>query len=122
MISPRKNPAPGGPGIEPRWSRGAKDAVGTAYSTSSPLWYTISAGCLNEVYYPTVDRPQLRDFLFLMTDGKTFFQDERRHLSSEIECLAGSALGFKITNSDPSARYRILKQIIGDPHQTSLLT
>jgi len=27
--------APGGPGIEPRWTRGTKIAVGTAYSTSS---------------------------------------------------------------------------------------
>jgi len=27
--------APGGPGIEPRWTHGSKAAVGTAYSTSS---------------------------------------------------------------------------------------
>jgi len=28
----------GWPGIEPRWTRSAKDAVGTAYSTASRVW------------------------------------------------------------------------------------
>ena len=45
----------GKPGIEPRWTRSAKDAVGTAYSASSKVWFTTSAGVLNEVYYPTID-------------------------------------------------------------------
>jgi Glucodextranase, domain N len=33
--------APDGPGFEPRWTRGAKVAVGTAYSPSSNVWYTV---------------------------------------------------------------------------------
>ena len=36
--------APVGLGIEPRWTRGTKLAVGTAYSTSSRVWYTIDPG------------------------------------------------------------------------------
>ena len=40
--------APGGPGIEPRWARGAKITVGTAYSTSSQIWYTLGHGCVTE--------------------------------------------------------------------------
>jgi len=52
--------APGGPGIEPRWTRGTKVAVGTAYSTSSRVWYTLDYGCVTEVYYPTIDSPQIR--------------------------------------------------------------
>src|ERR1044072_9057059 len=62
-LSPRV--APGGPGIEPRWSRGAKAAVGTAYSTSSHVWYTLDRGCVTEVYYPTIDSPQIRDLQLL---------------------------------------------------------
>ena len=42
----------GAPGIPPRWTRSAKDIVGTAYSTSSRIWFTASAGVLNEIYYP----------------------------------------------------------------------
>ena len=115
------NPAPGGPGIEPRWTRGAKDAVGTAYSVSSRLWYTMADGVITEVYYPTIDTPQIRDLQFLVTDGKTFFHDERRRMDSQVECLGSAALGFKITNSDPEGRYSIEKTIIGDPHLPCLL-
>ena len=118
----RQRIAPGGPGMAPRWSRGAKDAVGTAYSTASRVWYTISAGCLNEVYFPTIDEPQIRDLQFLATDGKTFFHDERRNLKSNVECLGMSAMGFRVVNADPEGRYAIEKEIIGDPHQSCILT
>jgi len=78
--------APGGPGIEPRWTRGTKLAVGTAYSTSSRVWYTLDHGCVTEVYYPTIDSPQIRDLQFLVTDGETFFHDERRN--SPVKSIA----------------------------------
>jgi len=87
--------APGGPGIEPRWTRGTKVAAGTAYSTSSRVWYTLDAGCVTEVYYPTIDTPQIREFL--ITDGETFFHDERRNFETEIDCISKAALGFEIT-------------------------
>src|ERR1051325_11415010 len=118
----RQRIAPGGPGMPPRWTRGAKDAVGTASSTASRVWYTISGGILNEVYYPTIDRPQIRDLQFLMTDGKTFFHDERRSLVTKTECLGSAALGYRLINTDRDGRYAIEKEIIGDPHQNCVLT
>src|SRR5215469_4355347 len=103
--------APGGPGIEPRWTRGAKIAVGTAYSTSSRLWYTLDSGCVTEVYYPTIDTPQIRDFQFLFTDGETFFHDERRHFFCEIECVSEAALGFELTNCAKKGGYWVHRTI-----------
>src|SRR5688572_25564121 len=114
-------PAFGRPGIEPRWTSSAKDGVGTAYSSSSRVWYTISHGILNEVYYPTIDRPQIRDLQYLVTDGETFFHEEKRHLEHKVECLSRHALGFRISSTDPERRYRIIKEVIGDPHQDSVL-
>jgi glucoamylase len=111
----------GKPGIEPRWTRGNKDAVGTAYSSSSHVWFTLSAGVLNEVYYPTIDRPQIRDLQYLITDGKSFFHDERRHLNTHIRELSRHALGYELTNIDPKGRYRITKEIIADPHHACVL-
>lgn len=59
-------PAFGRPGIAPRWTQGAKDAVGTAYSASIRLWFTSSAGIVTEIYHPTIDKPRVpqkfRDF------------------------------------------------------------
>src|SRR5574340_106408 len=116
-----KQPAPGGPGMEPRWTRGAKDAVGTAYSTSSRLWYTLVRGVVTEVYYPTLDTPQIRDLQYLITDGATFFHDERRHLQTEVKGVEEAALGFEVVKKDPGCRYSLRKTVIGDPHQNCLL-
>ena len=71
--------------MPPRWTRGAKEAVGTAYSTGSRVWYTVAAGILTEVFYPTIDTPQIRDLQYLVTDGQTFFHDERRNTRSRAE-------------------------------------
>ncbi len=113
--------APDGPGIEPRWTRGAKAAVGTAYSTSSRVWYTLECGCVTEVYYPTIDSPQIRDLQFLVTDGESFFHDERRNFVSHVDCVSEAALGFEVTNREKEGRYSIHKTILGDPHQNCLL-
>jgi len=59
-------------GSPPRWTRSDKDGVGTAYSALSKVWFTVSKGILNEIYYPTIDRPQIRDLQYLITDGDTF--------------------------------------------------
>ncbi len=113
-------PATGGPGIAPRWTRGAKAAVGTAYSVASSIWFTLSAGILNEVYYPTIDRPQIRDLQFLVTDGKTFFRPERR-MTHQVDYIESHALGLKLINSDPERGYQIVKEVIADPHQECVL-
>lgn len=114
------HPASGGPGIEPRWTRSDKRGVGTAYAALSRVWFTISKGILNEVYYPTIDRPQIRDLQYLVTDGATFFRNERQ-MDSAYESLAPGALGYRITNVDPQRGYRIIKEVIADPHQPCVL-
>jgi len=111
----------GQPGIEPRWTHSNKAGIGTAYSASSHLWFTIWNGIVTEVYYPTVDRPQLRDLQFLVTDGKTFFHEEKRDLTARMERISDHALGYRCTNADPDGRYTITKEVIGDPHLPCLL-
>jgi glucoamylase len=111
----------GWPGLDPKWTRGSKDAVGTAYSTDSRVWFTVWRGTVTEMYYPTVDRPQLRDLEYLVTDGSTFFHEEKRHLESSIARLSGHVLGYRVVNSDPEGRYYIQKEIISDPHLPCLL-
>jgi glucoamylase len=80
----------------------------------------VSKGILNEVYFPTIDRPQVRDLQFLVTDGETFFQGERE-LNNTHELLASDTLGYRITNTDPQGRYRIVKEVISDPYQDCVL-
>ena len=56
-----------------------------------------------------------------MSDGKTFFHDERRNFVGQIDCVSQSALGFIVNNQEKDGRYSIQKTIIGDPHQSCLL-
>src|SRR3954466_2397629 len=116
-----KTRAFGHPGIPPRWTSSSKEGIGTAYSDASRVWFTISHGILNEVYFPTVDRPQIRDLQFLVTDGETFFHEEKRDLASEITVLEGGALGYRIVTSDPQGRYRLVKEVIADSSRASVL-
>src|ERR1700731_3847523 len=111
----------GAPGIEPRWTHSAKDVGCTAYSTASPIWFTASGGVLSEIYYPTIDRPQIRDLQFLVTDGETFFHDVHRDQDSFIEYLDDCGLGARIVNTDRGGRYRVVMEVITDPHQPCLL-
>jgi glucoamylase len=111
----------GAPGIQPRWTRSAKEAVGTAYSASSRVWFTVSGGIVNEVYYPTIDRPQIRNLQFLISDGETFFHDEWRDLEPKVEYLDRQGLGVRVTSVEKKGRYRIIKEIIADPHQACVL-
>ncbi|MBV8771677.1 MAG: glucan 1,4-alpha-glucosidase [Deltaproteobacteria bacterium] len=113
--------ATGGPGIAPRWTHSAKDVIGTAYSTSSRVWFTISDGVISEVYYSTLDRPQIRDLQFLVTDGETFFHDTHRNLNTNIEYLGEHGLGVRMINADREGRYRLIMDVITDPHQPCLL-
>jgi len=95
--------------------------VGTAYSTASRVWFTLSFGVLNEVYYPTVDSPQIRSFRYLITDGESFLHEERYDLETHTAPLTDGVLGFRVTKTDPAKRYRILKEVIADPHQPCVL-
>ena len=121
MITTANDNAPGAPGIAPRWTSSAKDGLGTAYHTSSRLWFTLSHGIINEVYYPHVDTPNTRDLQFLITDGETFCHEEKRDLDHVTEYPEQNALLYRLTNSDRAGRYRLVKEIIGEPHSSVLL-
>jgi glucoamylase len=112
----------GAPGLEPRWTSAVKDAVGTAYSASSRVWFTCSHGIVNEIYHPTIDHPQVRDMEFLITDGETFAHEEKRDLDSEFEYIHAETLGVRYVNRDREGRYSLTKEIICDPHHSVLLT
>lgn len=111
----------GAPGLEPRWTSSTKDAVSTAYSGASRVWFTCSHGILNEIYHPTIDRAQVRDMEFLITDEESFMHEEKRDLIAKFEYIDPDATGVRYINSDPEGRYRLVKEIIADPHQPVVL-
>jgi glucoamylase len=121
MTAGQNSVAFGAPGIEPRWTSSAKEGVGTAYHTSCRLWFTLSHGIVNEIYYPHVDQPNTRDFQFLVSDSETFCHEEKRDLDHLIEYPERDCLFYRLTNSERHGRYRLVKHVLTDAHQSVLL-
>ena len=120
-MTSESNFAPGRPGIPPRWTSSAKSGVGTSLSSESRVWFTLSHGILNEVYYPRIDQACIRDMELLVSDGKEFFSEEKRHAQFDVKTLAEGVPAFQLTNTCKAGRYRIHKTVLTDPKRDVLL-
>ena len=92
--------APGAPGLDPTWSSSAKEMVGCALG-SSRLWFTIGGGIINEVYYPRVDLPQIRDLGFIVADGAGFWVEVKRMWRHVVTLAAPGAPAVHIMHRHP---------------------
>jgi glucoamylase len=113
--------APDGPGIPGRWTSSAKSGVGTALNSTSRVWFTLSHGIFNEIYYPRVDQACTRDMGMIVTDGNDFFSEEKRHTKSEVSYLEEGIPAFRLVNTCVEGRYRIEKEILSDPKRDTVL-
>jgi glucoamylase len=116
-----ENPAPGRPGIPARWTSSAKSGVGSALSAQSRVWFTLSHGILNEIYYPRIDQACIRDFGLIVTDGRGFFSEEKRHTKSVIRPIASGVPAFSVTSTCVDGRYRLEKTVLSDPRRDVVL-
>ncbi len=120
-VSNQNISAPGWPGIPPRWTSSAKTGVGTALNRSSRVWFTLSHGILNEIYFPRVDMACTRDMGLLVTDGNSYFSEEKRHCKFEVAPVEPGVPAYRLVNSELAGKYRIEKEIFADPHRHVVL-
>lgn len=105
--------APGAPGIAPTWSSSAKDAVGTSHYASR-VWFTVGRGILNEVYWPHVDRPQIRDLGFIVADDAGFWSEVKRDAQHEVRHERGGVPAITVVHRHP--HYELTLRICTDDH------
>ncbi|MEO6761597.1 MAG: glucan 1,4-alpha-glucosidase [Candidatus Saccharimonadales bacterium] len=115
------NLAPGAPGADARWSPGPKAGVGTALNCDSNVWFTIGHGILNEIYYPHVDTPSIRDMGLIITDGNDYFSEEKATTDSRVEWMEPGVPAFRVSNISRDGYYKIEKQVISDPKRNTVL-
>src|SRR5215475_3253814 len=113
--------APGWPGIPPRWTSSSKIGIGTALTLHSRVWFTTSHGILNEIYFPRVDQACTRDQEFIVTDGQSYFSEEKRNCKFAIRPLEPGVPAFSLINTELEGRYRIHKEILTDPYRNVVL-
>jgi glucoamylase len=109
--------APGQPGIAPTWTSSAKDVVGCALGPSR-VWFTIGFGIVNEVYYPRIDTPQIRDLGFIVADGRGFWVEVKRLENYTLRLLAPGTPAVEIVHSHP--RFTLTLRVSPDPERDVL--
>ncbi len=113
--------APGWPGIPPRWTSSAKSGVGTALNRNTNVWFTLSHGILNEIYYPRADSACTRDSGLIVTNGRDYFSEEKRDARNEVSYIARGVPAYRLVNTCNGDRYTIQKDIIADPRRDVIL-
>ena len=110
--------APGSPGITPTWTSSAKDIVGCALGPSR-VWFTLGFGIVNEVYYPRIDTPQIRDLGFIVADGRGFWAEVKRLENYSLRLLAPGTPAVEIIHTHE--RFRLTLRLTPDPDRDVLL-
>ena len=109
---------PGTPGIAPTWASSAKDFVGGSLGPAR-LWFTIGYGIVNEVYFPRIDTPQIRDLGFIVADDAGFWCEVKRLGRYSIETPAPGIPALRIVHRHE--RFTLSLRIVGDPRRDVLL-
>src|SRR5215213_4235888 len=102
------------------WPTAAKNGFGTSNTLASKVWFTLADGVMTEVFYPTVDMPDLRSVQFLIITGaKT--ENEADDTVHRLELPNPASLTFRQINRAKSGAYTITKTYVTDPRRSSVL-
>ena len=113
--------APGWPGIPARWTSSAKDGIGAALSEGSRVWFTISHGIVNEIYYPRVDQACVRDLGLIVTNGDSFFAEVKRDCETVVERIEDGVPAFQLASTHRGGQFRMINRVIADPRSNSIV-
>ncbi len=111
---PLQQDAPGSPGIAPTWCSSAKEMLGCALGPSQ-VWFTIGGGIVNEVYYPRIDIPQIRDLGFIIADDQGFWVEVKRLAQHQLIWAAPGVPAIEILHQH--ARFTLRLRITPDPRR-----
>src|SRR5882724_6170858 len=115
-----KKVAPGGPGNDAHWPTAAKNGFGTSNTLASKVWFTLAAGVMSEVFYPTLDVPNVQTLQLVVLDGPKV-ETESEDTTHRLEVLDSRALTFRQINTARSGNYTITKTYVTDPERNTVL-
>src|SRR5882762_10807404 len=91
--------APGSPGHDAHWMSAAKNGFGTANSVASKVWFTLNDGIMTEVYYPTLDVPNVQMLQLVIATPEGKIETESEDATHSIEVMDNArSLSFRQEN------------------------
>ncbi|WP_062226614.1 glycoside hydrolase family 15 protein [Aureimonas frigidaquae] len=110
--------APGRPGIVATWSSSDKDMVTTSLGMAR-IWATLGHGILNEVYWPSTGRPQIRDLGFIVVDGHGTWTEVKRAENYLFSMPKPYVPLSQVVHEGPG--YRLVLEVLPHPLRDTLL-
>src|SRR5216684_2216874 len=99
--------APRRPGNDAHWPTAAKQGFGTANTLRSKVWFTLADGVMTEIYYPTLDVPNVQTLQLIVVGSAVATEmDDTTH---RVEILDPHALTFRQINTARNRNYTITK-------------
>ncbi len=102
------------------WATAAKNGFGTSNTIASKVWFTLADGVMTEVFYPTVDMPNVQTLQFQVVTG-TKTENEIDDTVHRLELPNPGSLTFRQINRAKSGAYTITKTYITDPQRNTVL-
>lgn len=109
-------------GADAHWQTAAKVGFGTANSVQSKIWFTLAEGMLTEVFYPTLDKPNVQSLQLVIVTPEGKVETETADTLHSIELQdQGRSLSYRQVNTARNGRYVIHKTYVTDPAREVLL-
>ena len=107
-------------GADAHWPTAAKNGFGTSNTLQSKVWFTLANGVMTEVFYPTLDVPNVQTLqLMFEVDGR--METELNDMKSDRLRPSPATLTFVQRNDAKSAQYSVTKTYITDPQRNTVL-
>ncbi|HET9711588.1 MAG TPA: glycoside hydrolase family 15 protein, partial [Pyrinomonadaceae bacterium] len=106
-------------GVDAHWPTAAKNGFGTSTSLTSKVWFTLANGVMTEVFFPTLDVPNVQTLQLQVAIGgkvETELEDTLHRVEPAL-----NALTFRQINNAKSGQYTITKTYITDPRRNTVL-
>jgi len=109
-----------GQASDAHWPTAAKNGFGTSTTLASKVWFTLADGVMTEVFYPTLDVPNVQMLEFSLFIGGEI-EHEIHYTTHHLEIPNSDSLTFRQVNKAKSGRYTITKTYITDPRRNTVL-
>ena len=107
-------------GADAHWPTAAKNGFGTSNSLNSKVWFTLANGVMTEVFYPTLDVPNVQMLQLHVVMGAKV-ETEVDDTVHRLELPNPNSLTFRQVNTAKSGQYTITKTYITDPRRNTVL-